>query len=273
MDPSQQFLVTDSREPASVTEKPGDVPSPQTAQAHMEVDGQRSEDVPDLVVRILKRDSGRVMLMSRAREQVHLPINADGYLESLRGNGEQWVLNLNYFTGGTTTLGRVNSFCSPNFDFISQKELLVTACNSGGAQKLVALDTDGRRLWEDNTSSQAIWPRLVVASNGSRLARETLAVNHKVDAFDPLDVDDIKGQLVRVIDAATGKVAMQLTANPALDAGGNVALSESGRRVAVLNGGSIEVYDLPQPPSLADPAKSQAAQTNTTPPSGAGRVN
>jgi len=55
--------------------------------------------VPDLVVRILKRDTGRVMLVSRARAAVHLPINSDGYVESLRANGEQWMLNLNYFTG------------------------------------------------------------------------------------------------------------------------------------------------------------------------------
>jgi len=39
-----------------------------------------------------------------------------------------------------------------------------------------------------------------------------------------------------------------------LDAGGNVALSPSGRRVAVLNQGAIEVFDLPPAAALAGAA-------------------
>jgi hypothetical protein len=254
MDPSQQFLVTNSREPAAAVERPGDVPSPPTAKTNLTVDGQKAGDPPELVVRILHLDTGKVMLVSRSRVAVHLPINSDGYVESLRGNGEQWLLNLDYFTGGTTVLGRVNSTCSPNFDFVSQRELLVTSCDGGGGHRLVALGTDGRRLWEDLSSPQAIWPVLVMSPDGSRLARETLAVNHAVNAYAPLDAEDIKGQLVRVIDAANGKVVLDAPASPPLDAGGNVAISPSGRRVAVLNAGAIEVFDLPASPPLAEPA-------------------
>jgi hypothetical protein len=270
MDPSQQFLITDSREPAEAQARPGDVASPPTAQASIvstdqsvQQDHQDPKDqkpsVPDLVVRILKRDTGQVMLVSRARAAVHLPINSDGYVESLRANGEQWMLNLNYFTGGSTVLGRVTSTCSPSFDFISQRELLVTACDGGGGHRLVAMNMDGHRLWEDLSSPQAIWPLLVMAADGSRLVRETLAVNHAVNAYSPLDAEDIKGQLVRVIDAATGKVALEASATPALDAGGNVAISPSGRRVAVLHDGSIEVFELPELPAAPVAAESRAA--------------
>jgi hypothetical protein len=253
MDPSQQFLVTNSREPAAAPERPGDVPSPQSAQTHLSVDGQ-APGVPDMVVRILERSSGQVKLVSRTRSSVHLPINSEGYLESLRGDGEQWLLNLNFFSGGSKILGRVTSTCSPSYDFIAQRELLVTACvGLGGNHKLVALTTDGRRLWETETSPQAIWPLLVISPDSSRLARETLAVNHAINAYSPLDSDDIKGQLVRVFDSATGKVALETAASPALDAGGNVAISPSGRRVAVINSGAIEVFDLPAPPVLTAP--------------------
>ncbi len=255
-DPSQQFLVTNSREPVVVQAKPGDVASPPTAQASVTVDGQQT-DAPDLVLRILRRSSGQVMLVSRVRSTVHLPINADGYLESLRANGQQWMLNLNHFSGGTTMVARLSSTCSPNFDFISQRELLATTCTSSeGWHKLVAMSIDGRRLWEAPSSPQAIWPLLVMAPNGLRLARETLAVNHAITAYSPLDAEDIKGQLVRVFDAATGKVALETSASPPLDAGGNVAISPSGRRVAVVNAGAIEVFELPEPPQLADPKAS-----------------
>jgi hypothetical protein len=274
MDPSQQFLITNSREPAEAQGKPGDVASPPTAQAGVVStdpsivptnQGVRNDakdqkpSVPDLVVRILKRDSGQVMLVSRTRVAVHLPINSDGYVESLRGNGEQWMLNLNYFTGGSTVLGRVASTCSPSFDFISQRELLVTACDGVGGHRLVAMNMDGHRLWENLSSPQAIWPLLVMAPDGSRLVRETLAINHAVTAYAPLDAEDIKGQLVRVIDAATGKVALEASATPALDAGGNVAISPSGRRVAVLHDGAIEVFERPEAPTVAVPSENRAA--------------
>jgi hypothetical protein len=257
MDPLQQFLVTDSREPAVAAQKPGDVPSPSTAKADMSVDGEKP-GAPEFVVRIMRRDSGQVMLVSRTRSTVHLPINSDGYLETLRGNGEQWLLNLKFFAGGSRILGRVDSTCPPDFDFISQRELLVTACDVRGATKLVALDGNGRLLWQNLSSSQTVWPLLVMAPDGSRLARETLAVNHTISAFAPIDSEDIKGQLVRVFDAANGKVVLEAAASPALDAGGNVAISPSGRRVAVINAGAIEVFELPAAPPLTDDSKLQA---------------
>ena len=85
IDPTQKFLVTDSREPEATQPKPGDVPSPPTAAADMTADGQPSGDRKDIVVRILHRESGKVMMVSHTRTTVHLPINDEGYLESLRG--------------------------------------------------------------------------------------------------------------------------------------------------------------------------------------------
>jgi hypothetical protein len=55
---------------------------------------------------------------------------------------------------------------------------------------------------------------------------------------------------VTVYDAATGDLALETPASPALDVGGNVAISSSGRRVAVLNAGAIQIFELPAPPPL-----------------------
>jgi hypothetical protein len=251
LDPTQQFLVTNSREPAASSPKPGEVASPPTAAANIVADGQMmpAETNPgktDLVVRILRRESGQVMLVSRVRSTVHLPINSDGYLEGLRANGQEWLLNLNYFAGGSTMLGRVNSSCAPAFDFVSQWEVLAAACPPSGGRKLVAMSTSGRRLWEVQTSGDEIWPRLVMAQDGSRLAYETVVLNHSFnDLTHPLDAEDMKGQMVRVFDAADGRVTLEAPASPTLDAGGNIAISPSGRRVALLNAGAIQVFDLP----------------------------
>ena len=161
-------------------------------------------------------------------------------------------------SGGSRILGEVDSSCPPLFDFLSEREVLATTCTSQGAGKLVALTTGGQRLWDAETSNTTIWPLLVRSPDGSRLAREALAISRPVSARTTLDQDDIKGQLVEILDAADGRLVLETAASPILDAGGNVAISPSGRRVAVLNSGAIQVFELlpprPLPDSTAHPA-------------------
>jgi len=233
------------------------VPTPESAKAIIDMDGQKPGNDADLAVRILRRDSGQVMLVSRSPSTVHLPINSDGYLESLRVRGDAWLLHLNFFSGGSKILGQVDSSCSPLFDLLSQREVLVTTCSSTGTGKLVAMGTDGRRLWEAQTPDTTIWPLVVKAPDGSRLAREALAVSHPVSAGASLSPEEIKGQLVEVLDAADGKVTLETAASPVLDGGGNVAISPSWLRVAVLAGGGLQVFELPLPPPLPEPATRQ----------------
>jgi hypothetical protein len=112
------------------------------------------------------------------------------------------------------------------------------------------METGGRRLWEVESSQMTVWPLIVRAPDGSRLARESLVVSTPVSARTPIDPEQIRGQLVEVLDAADGSTVLETAASPALDAGGNVAISPSGRRVAVLSGGQIQVFELPPAPPL-----------------------
>jgi hypothetical protein len=258
MDPSQEFLVTNSREPVADKPKPGEVTSPATAASKIvaDDDAKGGSFEPDLVLRILKRESGRVMMVSRVRSPVDLSLNSDGYLELLPARGDEWLINLNKFGGAPASLGKVDSTCSPTYDFISQREFLVTTCTRSDLRMTAAITTGGRRLWEDLPTSSPVWPLIVASADGSRMARESLAVNHPVTAYSPLSFDDVRGQVVEVFDAATGKIELAAPANPVLDGGGNVAISPSGRRVAILDAGSIQVFDLPAAPALPeDPAR------------------
>ena len=258
MDPDRKFMVTGSSEPPTSASRTGDVPSPASAAATLVSDDQNSSPQPDLVLRILRRDTGKVMLVSHIRSAVHLPINAEGYLETLRGNGKAWVVNLNHFDGGSTILGSFDSVCSPQLDFVSPREFVASTCDSGGDPRLVAMTTGGRRLWDSPGSGSAVWPLLVTGANGSRIVRETLMATHSVNAFSPLGTDDIKGQDVQVFDAATGKLALRAQASPVFDAGGNVAISPSGRQVAIVMAEGIQVFDLPAPPPLPEDASKPA---------------
>jgi hypothetical protein len=248
MDPAQQFLVTDSHEPADQKPQTGQVESPSTAGSNVSTDISGATEQRNIVLRILELSSGHVMLVSRVRNTVHMPINSEGYIETLRGNGRDWLLNLDFFTGGSKALGKIDSACQPPIDFISHDEALANTCVAGAGRRLVALSIQGQRLWEAVSPPTQIWPLLVSAPNGSRVARETLTLNHSVDDYShPLDVQDIKGQLVEVYDSIGGILLLKAPASPILDGGGNVAISPSGRRVAVLNAGAIQVYELPEP--------------------------
>lgn len=260
LDPSHKYFVTNSDEPPARKPAAGTLPSPSTSSADIQAEGDQAaeESAPDTVVRIIRRSDGRVMLVSHVRNAIHLPINDNGYIETLRGQGSKWVVNLAHFTGGSTPMGTVESVCSPVVNFLSPDNLLVTTCNSGGDPRLVAMSTQGRRLWEDSPSAPAIWPLLVMAPNGLRLARETLLTTHGVGSSAPLGTDDIKGQDVAVMDTASGKIVLRAAATPVLDAGGNVAISPSAQRVAIIMDRAIQVFELPSPPSVADSHLKQA---------------
>lgn len=260
MDPAQQYLVTDSNEPADLKPQKGQVESPSTAEATVSTDQVSGNgNQKDIVLRILERVSGRVMLVSRVRMTVHLPINSAGYIETLRGNGRDWLLNLNYFTGGSKVLGKLESSCQPPIEFVSHEEALVNTCTPQGGRQLVAFSLDGRRLWDAVSPPTQIWPLLVASPSGTRLARETLSIDHPIDDFaHPLDAGEIKGQLVEVFDSIRGALALRAPASPVLDGGGNVAFSPSGKRVAILNDGAIQVYELPAPQPGAPETKTTA---------------
>jgi hypothetical protein len=254
VDPTQQYIVSNSNEPAP--EKPqigdvGDASSTSSSSTHsMDLDAEDNGRLPEVVVRILRRDTGKVILVSRVRQAVHLPINDVGYLEDLEGQRWQRIVNLSYFDGGSRMLGSVESECELRDDFVSTSEILITGCDSNGGDKLVAMTTDGKVMWIDVTPPIAIWPEVVMSQGGRRIARETLGVTHAITAYASLDPEDIKGQWVTVYDAATGDMALEAPASPVLDAGGNMAISPSGRRVAVVNAGAIQVFDLPEPPNV-----------------------
>src|SRR5580658_3053083 len=258
VDPTQQYIVANSREPASANPtkddsgsapaSAGDVTS--GAAPSMYFESRDDGRTPEVVVRILRRDSGKVVLVSRVKQAVHLRINDVGYLDDLDGTGWQRILNLSYFDGGSRILGNVESSCGLRDDFVAARQILITGCSPNGGDKLVAMNTDGKVLWIDVTPPVAVWPEVAMAPNGRRIARETLGVTRAITAYSSLSSDDIKGQWVTVYDAANGDMALETQASPVLDGGGNVAISPSGRRVAVVNAGAIQVFDLPDPPAL-----------------------
>jgi hypothetical protein len=256
MDPRQQMIITNTLETASAkqsadkTETASAKPNADTA-----ADSKKAGAQGILVARTLRRASGEVIHESRVpwtSQTADWPMNSEGYLERSKEGSDRWLLSLNVFSGGNRGLAHIGSTCAPQYDFVSETELLVSACDPESGWKLRLMSTSGKLLWEVKAGTNSIWPLLAVAQSGSRVARETLLLKHSVVRYKRmLDARDLQGQMVRIFDAANGKVVLEAPLSPILDGGGNVAVSPSGKRVAILNAGAIQIFQLPAPASSA----------------------
>jgi hypothetical protein len=255
MDPAQQMLVANSLEPATAGQKPTEAapvgPGPRNAGPKE----HSPEEQGVLVVRTLKRASGDVIHLARfpwTSQTVDWPMNSEGYLERTRESGLQWLLTLKPYTGEDRVLAHVASRCPPVYNFITDSELLMTTCDPVDGSKLAAMSTSGHLLWGTRIATNTMWPLLMITPNGLRVARETLILNHTAERYKRmLTTKDIQGQVVNVIDMANGKILLEAPATPIFDGGGNVAISPSGQRVAILSAGAIQVFQLPAPPPPA----------------------
>jgi len=257
MDPWQQILIANSLEPATATEKPAEAEVSAPGTTNTTPDAQKQEERGVLVVRTLKRMSGdviRVLRVPWSSQTVDWPMNSEGYLEKSHESGFQWVLKLVSFTGGDRVLAHIASGCPPQYTFISDSALLVTSCDPEGGWKLAAMSTTGESLWDKKIATNTMWPLLTMTPNGSRVARETLILNHTADKYKRLlTAKDVQGQVVKVFDGANDKPVLEAPLTPIFDGGGNVAISPSGQRVAILNAGAIQVFQLPAPSRNALP--------------------
>lgn len=252
MDPEEQYLVTNSREPAPAEAK-------NSTPDDGSVDDQNS-GAPDIVLRIFRRASGDVLNVTRLHTAKRISLDSQGILETVQGYSNQWSIDLDQLTGGKRHVARVVSQCMPRMEFVSDGELLATTCKPEGGFGLIGITTSGQLLWQDSTSGYSVWPNLRRSETGLRFLRETLAVTRAIGSYWGLDRTDVKAQRVRVFNAADGTVAFEATADPVLDAGGNAAISPSGRRVALLSNGHIQVFNLPPPPALPAASGRTAAQ-------------
>lgn len=117
------------------------------------------------------------------------------------------------------------------------------------------MTTDGRTLWIAQAPENQVWPQVTVAANGSRFAWTTLDTAKSLSSLVPMSSENVNEQSVTVFDTATGDIPLVSPLSPILDVGGNVAISPSGRRVALIDAGAIQVFDLPAAQQLTAPTR------------------
>jgi hypothetical protein len=154
-------------------------------------------------------------------------------------------------------VAEIDSTCDPTEKVLNTESVLVLSCPPGHNDRYVAAYSLNRqKLWDGKWQSNFTWPAFRVSQNGASLAISWLAVSRPVSAREPIDDEEVQNQVLSVLDTHTGSLRFALLLKPIVSAGGNFALSADGNRLAVLNHGAVEVYDLPAP---APPPTSERA--------------
>jgi len=202
---------------------------------------------PGTVLRILRTDIRKQIAVAHTRTIPYIPLSEDGYFFALRGNSNRWLLSFEGLQSkAKIQVAEIESECMPVIHPVSKQNLVAIVCPGGDHDHVgVGLTMDGKRLWQHRWSGRRIWPSFAVSDDGSRFIYETLVMDHEIGALSAADAESVKGQLVEIFDSSTGKLRLSLPASPILDAGQNFAITQNGRRVAVLHWGQIEVFDLP----------------------------
>ncbi|HEX4286449.1 MAG TPA: hypothetical protein VHZ28_15255 [Terracidiphilus sp.] len=197
----------------------------------------------DVTVRIVDRASGQIRQTNQFPAAQQFSINSQGQLGTVHNKYDKWSFTLNAFDGGSKVLAHFDSNCVPNAAFIGDEEILVAGCNNYHIPKLTAVSSSGQVVWDSEMPVSYLTPLLVVGAK--RFVRESILFKKPLTATTATTwVKVVKGQVVRVYESYTGKLLLEVPVSPVLDGGGNVAISPNGQRIAVLNNGSIQVFEV-----------------------------
>jgi hypothetical protein len=202
----------------------------------------------DVKILMMRSDNGEVLASSHAMRPVIIPILPNGFLETTAAKAGHWQLRYVPFGSEARVFGDVASTCAPSeFPATAAVSLIVTCVERTTDHLVQGIDSNGKLLWQFWWESTLIWPSIGGSRDGSSFAFSTLRATHPVGALEPVEAEDVKGQHVQVLDAASGVPVLTVNVAPATASDGNYALSPDGKRLAILSGTEVDVYDVPTP--------------------------
>jgi hypothetical protein len=215
----------------------------------------------DVDIRMARLDQKKLLLSAKSEQAGELPATVNGYFTQQKENETHWSVHFHPFERPQPNAGelvaQVESSCEPSQKVLSEQSVLILSCPPKKGDRFVAAYTlDGHKLWDGRWQSNFTWPAFRVSEGGTTVAISWLAVSRSVSPVEAIDDTEVQSQVLTVLDAHTGALRMGMVVSPIVSAGGNFALSPDGNRLAVVNHGAIEVYDLPQPA----PSSQQAAK-------------
>ncbi len=216
----------------------------------------------DVEIRLARLDEKRLLMSARADQVGDLPATLNGYLGQVKTGEQHWAIRFHPFSKPQPDPGQVvtqvDSTCAPEEKVLSEQSVLVLTCPPKHNDRFVEVYTlSGQKLWDGRWQSNFTWPAFRVSANSASVAISWLAINRPVGSQESIDDESVQTQVLTVLDAHTGALRLGLAVDPIVSAGANFALSGDGNRLAVINKGAVEIYDLPTP--AAAPTGNQRA--------------
>jgi len=190
-----------------------------------------------------------------------------GYADLVH-HGDIWLVRFGPNAKVRHNIARVRSQTVPVIFYGSNNTLQIGWCASRKCDLSVSSFTlTGSRLWHQRWSEFRVAPAVVRSEDNSRFGVSTMQrrtdteVTAPVTASDGTDIfqldpseRDVFQQDIQVLDTASGKSVFSLNVIPAIRTGQNFSLSPDGRKLAVLHGDRLEIFEL-GPVSTEEQAK------------------
>jgi len=182
----------------------------------------------------------------RSEKPANVESASSGFASVIPGGvtGTVWLVRFGPSEQERVNLARVRTRRVPDVLYLSSNVLLIGRDSSRiPGYSVSAFTVTGNRLWREHWPTHRYFPVLGRSEDGSRFAISTVSL---VDTPTPGSAFEGLQQKIDVFDTATGTPVASAIAAPVVLQGQNFSLSPDGLRLAILTGGEIEFYDLPQ---------------------------
>ena len=221
-----------------------------------EIVTETAEDEPTKskkkLMRVEFRDTEtmKVQRAIKSEKEVNLETTSSGFASVIPGlSGRVWLIRFGPSEQQRDNIARVRTRERvPDILYLSSNTLLIgrdSASHSG--YSVSAFTVTGNRLWRQHWDEHRYSLVIDRSEDGSRFAISTLRpVDQPATTGD--DASDLPSeglkQTIQVFDTASGNPVLAVDASPVVLSGQNFALSPDGRKLAVLRGSAIDIYDL-----------------------------
>ncbi len=177
---------------------------------------------------------------------------SSGYADSVQDLSHKvWLIRFGASTAQRRSVARVRSACKPDLLFPTEETLFIGRCSADSPDYSVSVFAlTGHPLWRQRWTQRHYYPAIVSSEDGSRIAVSTVTASRDENPSGSGDNEegwpDVE-QDIRVLETATGDEVLTAHAKTVVLRNANYSLSPDGRRLAVIDGTDLSLYDLPAP--------------------------
>ena len=189
----------------------------------------------------------------KSEKEIHVEATSSGFASVISGlSGRVWLVRFGPSEQQRENIARVRTRRrAPDILYLSGNALMIgrdSASHPG--YSVSAFTVTGNRLWRQHWDEHRYSLLVERSEDGSRFAISTLRPVDKkpAPAPDSAPDEDVEGleQTIQIFNTASGDPVLSVDASPVVLSGQNFSLSPDGRRLAVLHGAAVDLYDLPE---------------------------